>query len=43
MRVPWVRRFERDSGAAHLQDDIDDVLELNVAVVRAGVIAPAEV
>ncbi len=41
--VTWVASFERDGAWARAEHDVDDVLERNVEVVRALVVAPAQV
>src|SRR5581483_4450166 len=40
--MPGVGSLERDSADLCLENDIDDVLERNVAMMRAFVVAPAQ-
>src|SRR5690348_5189003 len=41
--VAWVRGLDRIAARAHLEDDVDDVPERNVALVRSVEAAPADV
>ncbi len=40
--VTHIGEFERHAASLHLQDDVDDVLERNVVLVRSVVAAPAD-
>src|ERR1700722_12105372 len=42
MRVAWVRRLERDRARPRQEDDVDDVGERHVTMMRPLVIAPAQ-
>src|SRR5215471_9189809 len=42
MLVAWIARFEHNSRRARLEHDVDDVLEFNIVIVRALVVAPAQ-